>query len=106
MKQTDEYYMIIVCSRLESSLISTNILRTHIPGTYFSENALLPGLVKGDYAEDEIAKNFLSELMNEVESGNGQMPIPYLMARLHQLGLEAYIHNFTLHYPLGKPTVS
>lgn len=73
-------------------------------GTYFSENALLPGLVKGDYAEDEIAKNFLSELTNEVESGNGQMPIPYLMARLHQLGLEAYIHNFTLHYPLGKPT--
>ncbi|XP_026678671.1 glycosylphosphatidylinositol anchor attachment 1 protein-like [Diaphorina citri] len=31
------------------------------------------------------------------------MPIPYLMARFHQLGLEAYIHNFTLHYPLGKP---
>ncbi|KAI5750531.1 hypothetical protein M8J76_016464 [Diaphorina citri] len=72
-------------------------------GTYFSENALLPGLVKGDYSEDEIAKSFLSELTNEVESSNGQMPIPYLMARFHQLGLEAYIHNFTLHYPLGKP---
>uniref|UniRef100_A0A8D8VY61 Glycosylphosphatidylinositol anchor attachment 1 protein n=1 Tax=Cacopsylla melanoneura TaxID=428564 RepID=A0A8D8VY61_9HEMI len=73
-------------------------------GTHFSENALLPGLVKGDYSEDEIARGFLTELTNEMQNSSGQMPVPYLMARFHQLGLEGYIHNFTLHYPLGKPT--
>lgn len=34
------------------------------------------------------------------------MPFPWLEAKLRQLGLEVYVHNFTLNYPLGASPAS
>ena len=36
-------------------------------GTYFSENALLPGLVQGDFHGDSKARNYLASLNAEAE---------------------------------------
>lgn len=70
-------------------------------GTYFSENALLPGLVESEYDEDHSAKKFLSELKDEALRYPNSLPYSWLLAKFGQLGLETYTHNFTLNYPLG-----
>ncbi|CAG2066530.1 unnamed protein product, partial [Timema podura] len=75
-------------------------------GTYFSENALLPGLVKGDFDEDMTAKNYQSELLEESSRYPNSMPYPWLLAKFRQLSLDVYTHNFTLNYPLGYGTAS
>nr|CAD7399829.1 unnamed protein product [Timema cristinae] len=72
--------------------------------TYFSENALLPGLVKGDFDEDMTAKNYQSELLEESSRYPNSMPYPWLLAKFRQLSLDVYTHNFTLNYPLGYGT--
>ncbi|XP_063237453.1 glycosylphosphatidylinositol anchor attachment 1 protein [Bacillus rossius redtenbacheri] len=73
-------------------------------GTYFSENALLPGLVKGDFDEDVLAKQYHSELLEEAARYPDGVPYPWLLAKFRQLSLDTYTHNFTLHYPLGHGT--
>nr|CAD7409168.1 unnamed protein product [Timema poppensis] len=73
-------------------------------GTYFSENALLPGLVKGDFDEDMTAKNYQSELLEESSRYPDSVPYPWLLAKFRQLSLDVYTHNFTLNYPLGYGT--
>ncbi|KAG8224021.1 hypothetical protein J437_LFUL001098 [Ladona fulva] len=70
-------------------------------GTYFSENALLPGLVKEEFDESAIAKTYLSEINDEADRYPDAVPYPWLIAKLKQLNLDTYTHNFTLHYPLG-----
>ncbi|EFA06039.1 glycosylphosphatidylinositol anchor attachment 1 protein [Tribolium castaneum] len=72
-------------------------------GTYFSENALLPGLVKSEFREDAIAKTYHSELLDEMKKYEDSIPYPWLLAKMKQIGLDTYTHNFTLNYPLGKP---
>nr|CAD7447760.1 unnamed protein product [Timema bartmani] len=72
--------------------------------TYFSENALLPGLVKGDFDEDMTAKNYQSELLEESSRYPNSMPYSWLLAKFRQLSLDVYTHNFTLNYPLGYGT--
>ncbi|KAK7006502.1 Glycosylphosphatidylinositol anchor attachment 1 protein, partial [Halocaridina rubra] len=74
-------------------------------GTYFSENALLPGLVQGDFEGDSRALQYLDSLKMEVEKYTSGMPYPWLVGQLTQLGLETYTHNFTLNYPLGHGKV-
>ncbi|KAK7867039.1 hypothetical protein R5R35_005680 [Gryllus longicercus] len=69
--------------------------------TYFSENALLPGLVESEYDEDHSAKKFLVELKDEGSRYPDSMPYSWLLAKFGQMGLETYTHNFTLEYPLG-----
>lgn len=69
-------------------------------GTYFSENALLPGLVKGDYEERLVAREYLKELSDEAIRHPDSIPYSWLLAKFGQLNLEAYTHNFTVHYPL------
>jgi glycosylphosphatidylinositol transamidase len=71
--------------------------------TYFSENALLPGLVKSEFREDNIARIFHDELLDEMKKYDDGIPYPWLLAKLKQFGLDTYTHNFTLNYPLGKP---
>lgn len=68
--------------------------------TYFSENALLPGLVRVDFDLEKEAKSYLEDLKYEAEKNPN--PFPWIEARLRQLGLEVYRHNFTLHFPLGR----
>lgn len=70
-------------------------------GTYFSENALLPGLVKGEFDEDAVAKVYQSELLDEAARYPDGLPYSWLLAKFRQLNLDAYTHNFTLNSPLG-----
>ncbi|KAG7170509.1 Glycosylphosphatidylinositol anchor attachment 1 protein-like [Homarus americanus] len=74
-------------------------------GTYFSENALLPGLVQGDFHGDSQAVQYLESLTEEAEKHASGMPYPWLAAQFTQLGLDTFTHNFTLHYPMGKDKI-
>ncbi|XP_026318291.1 glycosylphosphatidylinositol anchor attachment 1 protein isoform X2 [Hyposmocoma kahamanoa] len=76
--------------------------------TYFSENALLPGLVtnefNGEYAAKQFYNEFILELQDKYEDSD-DMPIPWLVGKMSQLHLEVYTHNFTLKYPMGHGQV-
>ncbi|XP_066963017.1 glycosylphosphatidylinositol anchor attachment 1 protein isoform X3 [Macrobrachium rosenbergii] len=70
-------------------------------GTYFSENALLPGLVQGDFEGDSQVLQYLESLKLEAEKHTTGMPYAWLVGQFTQLGLDTFTHNFTLNYPLG-----
>ncbi|XP_014214858.1 glycosylphosphatidylinositol anchor attachment 1 protein isoform X1 [Copidosoma floridanum] len=67
--------------------------------TYYSENALLPGLVKKESNLRPAAKQFYHELSSERERFPDSMPYAWILAKFHQLHLEVFTHNFTLNYP-------
>ncbi|KAL0861754.1 hypothetical protein ABMA27_009230 [Loxostege sticticalis] len=76
--------------------------------TYFSENALLPGLVTNEFNAEQAAKQFYNELNQELDDkyyDTDDMPVPWLVAKMSQLHLEVYTHNFTLNYPMGQGQV-
>ncbi|KPJ00765.1 Glycosylphosphatidylinositol anchor attachment 1 protein [Papilio xuthus] len=76
--------------------------------TYFSENALLPGLVAKEFNAESSANRFYSELLQEMEGKyeeTGEMPVSWLVGKMSQLHLEVYTHNFTLNYPMGQGQV-
>ena len=74
--------------------------------TYFSENALLPGLVKGEFDEELAAERYREGLKDEADRYPSNVPFPWIESQLRQLGLEVYTHNFTLTYPLGAADVN
>ncbi|KAI8432934.1 hypothetical protein MSG28_013837 [Choristoneura fumiferana] len=77
--------------------------------TYFSENALLPGLVTTEFNGESAASKFYEELLDEIQTkymDSEEMPVPWLVAKMSQLNLEVYTHNFTLDYPMGQGQVS
>ncbi|XP_017776511.1 PREDICTED: glycosylphosphatidylinositol anchor attachment 1 protein [Nicrophorus vespilloides] len=69
--------------------------------TYFSENALLPGLVRSEFMDNTMAMNYFDELKHEMKKYDDSIPYPWLLAKFRQLGLDTYTHNFSLNYPLG-----
>ncbi|CAG9570621.1 unnamed protein product [Danaus chrysippus] len=76
--------------------------------TYFSENALLPGLVTNEFDAEYSANKFYKEFLQELEDkyeDSDEMPVPWLVGKMSQLDLEVYTHNFTLNYPLGHGQV-
>jgi len=70
--------------------------------TYFSENALLPGLVTSSYNEDRAAIRYHSDLVEENKKYPGHAPFPWLVAQFKQLGLEVHQQQFSLNYPLAN----
>eukprot|EP00092_Neocalanus_flemingeri_P071307 GFUD01087632.1.p1 GENE.GFUD01087632.1~~GFUD01087632.1.p1 ORF type:complete len:650 (-),score=226.04 GFUD01087632.1:40-1989(-) len=70
--------------------------------TYFSENALLPGLVTSSYNEDRAAMRYHTDLVEENKKYPGHAPFPWLVAQFKQLGLEVYQQQFSLTYPLAN----
>ncbi|XP_025419796.1 glycosylphosphatidylinositol anchor attachment 1 protein [Sipha flava] len=74
--------------------------------TYFSENALLPGLVKGQLNDNTGSsfKDHYRELKAEAQYFETETPHSYLISKFKNLRLETYSHNFTLNYPLKKNT--
>lgn len=73
--------------------------------TYFSENALLPGLVQSEFLDEQSANTYYIELMDEMLKYEDSIPYSWLLAKFRQIGLDTYTHNFTLNYPLGQPKV-
>ncbi|XP_032792055.1 LOW QUALITY PROTEIN: glycosylphosphatidylinositol anchor attachment 1 protein [Daphnia magna] len=71
-------------------------------GTYFSENALLPGLVHSNFKEDFLARQYLAALKAEAERYPNGMPHAFIAAQFKQLGLDTYTHNFSVKYPLDQ----
>ncbi|KAF7285673.1 hypothetical protein GWI33_010251 [Rhynchophorus ferrugineus] len=69
--------------------------------TYFSENALLPGLVKSMFQEDRTALRYYEELVDETKKYDDSIPYSWLVAKFSQIGLDVYTHNFTLNSPLN-----
>ena len=82
----------------------------NIDKTYFSDNALLPGLVNREFT---IVPSYISNLEKSLEKelnsqtvGSGKMPVSWLMSTLASTGVETYAQNFTFHYPFGSKPVS
>lgn len=70
--------------------------------TYFSENALLPGLVTKESNLDQTSKQFYYELLHEMKRYPDSMPYAWLSAKFNQLHLDTFIHNFSLTYPFKQ----
>ncbi|XP_017795411.1 PREDICTED: glycosylphosphatidylinositol anchor attachment 1 protein [Habropoda laboriosa] len=69
---------------------------------YFSENALLPGLVTKESNLEQIAKQYYVHLLHEMKRYPDNMPYTWLLATLNQLHLDVFTHNFTLIYPFQE----
>lgn len=48
-----------------------------------------------------LARNLLQELEHERTTHKAAIPYPWLQAKMRQIGLETYAHNFTLNFPFG-----
>ncbi len=74
--------------------------------TYFSDNALLPGLVSREFTLSDVANDSLQSL-NKVSENyiENQIPYEWIISQFRQIGLEVYTHNFTLNYPFGSKPV-
>eukprot|EP00088_Acartia_fossae_P023362 TRINITY_DN2439_c0_g1_i6.p1 TRINITY_DN2439_c0_g1~~TRINITY_DN2439_c0_g1_i6.p1 ORF type:complete len:660 (-),score=121.18 TRINITY_DN2439_c0_g1_i6:861-2840(-) len=72
--------------------------------TYFSENALLPGLVTSEFDQHKSTKRYYEDLKEENSRYPGQAPFPWLEAQFKQLGLDVYRQEFELQYPLANNT--
>lgn len=61
------------------------------------------GLVLSEIKMDSVnlARNLLQELEHERTTHKTGMPYPWLHAKMKQIGLETYMHNFTLNFPFG-----
>ncbi|XP_046631275.1 glycosylphosphatidylinositol anchor attachment 1 protein-like [Daphnia pulicaria] len=74
-------------------------------GTYFSENALLPGLVHSNFKEDFLARQYVAAIKAEAERYPNGMPHAFIAAQFKQLGLDTFTHNFSVKYPLDENEV-
>ena len=70
--------------------------------TYFSENALLPGLVDRKFNFGSHMKRLLDSFKDEVKSHPSLLPSAWIQGHFRQIGLDVYENNFTLLYPLGS----
>ncbi|KAK7114135.1 glycosylphosphatidylinositol anchor attachment 1 protein-like isoform X2 [Littorina saxatilis] len=69
-------------------------------GTYFSENALLPGLVESDLPHGFPSLNTYTDLLKaEISKDKKRAPKEWIFKQLQSLGLDTYRHNFTIKYP-------
>ncbi|ESO06706.1 hypothetical protein HELRODRAFT_64118 [Helobdella robusta] len=70
--------------------------------TYFSENALLPGLVDSEFYHDFGADSYYNELTDIMKERHMyQIPSNWLLKKFRKLGLDTYTQNYTFKYPFG-----
>ncbi|XP_038046352.1 glycosylphosphatidylinositol anchor attachment 1 protein-like [Patiria miniata] len=74
-------------------------------GTYFSENALLPGLVDREYADSSYNVEQLAEEYKKVIDGGEGLPVAYMETKFTQLGLDTYTQNFSVKHPFLETEV-
>merc|ERR550517_881752 len=106
VKVISDHHRVLACISYLAGLVFLLVLAHPLYNerTYFSENALLPGLVTGTFNQDRAAVTFLQDLVEENKKYPGHAPFPWLEAQLRQLGLEVYQQEFSLSYPLGNTT--
>lgn len=69
-------------------------------GTYFSENALLPGLVESNLPQGFSSLfNYVNALKEEMKKDKQQVPKDWIFRQFQDLGLDTYRQNFTINYP-------
>ena len=75
---------------------------------YIIRCCTISGLVYSEIKMESVnmAKNLLNELENERTTHKSSLPYPWVQAKMKQIGLETYTHNFTLNYPFGGGKVS
>ncbi|XP_076247523.1 glycosylphosphatidylinositol anchor attachment 1 [Calliopsis andreniformis] len=74
--------------------------------TYFSENALLPGLATKESNLEQTSKQYYLELIHEMKRYRDTMPYAWLAAKLNQLHLDVFVHNFSLKNPFQEQQFS
>jgi len=73
--------------------------------TYFSENALLPGLVEPEFHHGHQTADYYRLLKDEVKKRKSsddlrnRIPASWIMKKFVEIGLDTYIQNFTFRYP-------
>ena len=75
-------------------------LHTYNPSK-ISRVCIFIGLVRLEFDIEHIAKQYLEDLRDEAKKTPSSPPFPWIEARLRQMGLEVYRHNFSLKFPLG-----
>ncbi|XP_022080896.1 glycosylphosphatidylinositol anchor attachment 1 protein-like isoform X1 [Acanthaster planci] len=74
-------------------------------GTYFSENALLPGLVDREYGDNSYnVEQLAEEYKRAVESIEG-LPVRYMETKFTELGLDTFTQNFSIRHPFLQTEV-
>lgn len=68
--------------------------------TYFSENALLPGLVTNEFYAEINMNALASELKEEFNKEKRKVPREWIYNHLREIGLDTYIQNYSIKYPL------
>ncbi|XP_067052585.1 glycosylphosphatidylinositol anchor attachment 1 protein-like isoform X1 [Acropora muricata] len=68
--------------------------------TYFSENALLPGLVEGEFKNHRFASDFFGKLSTVPEGELSVTASQVIIDKMESIGLHTYHQNFTVHVPL------
>ncbi|CAH1269314.1 GPAA1 [Branchiostoma lanceolatum] len=69
--------------------------------TYFSENALLPGLVEGKFRTENVATR-ISQAMKDIKdvSKDGPMPVAWIVNQFRGLGLDTYTQEYIQTIPV------
>lgn len=73
--------------------------------TYFSENALLPGLVDRKFNSGSSVKRLLDSLVEEAKNHRSVLPSAWIQGHFRQMGLDVYENNFTLRYPFESKSI-
>ncbi|XP_024081620.1 glycosylphosphatidylinositol anchor attachment 1 protein isoform X2 [Cimex lectularius] len=71
-------------------------------GTYLSENALLPGLVALDSDVSRDVVHYVELLEAVLDREPDTLPTSWIRGTFTQMGIESYVHNFTLKHPLNR----
>lgn len=73
--------------------------------TYFSENALLPGLVEPEFRYGQQTADYYQALKEEVRTRKSsdelqnRVPASWIMNKFAEIGLDSYSQNYTFRYP-------
>jgi len=73
--------------------------------TYFSENALLPGLVEPEFRYGQQTADYYQLLKDEVKKRKSsdelrnRIPVSWIIDKFVEIGLDSYSQNYTFRYP-------
>jgi len=70
--------------------------------TYFSENALLPGLVEPEFRYGQLTTDYFRQLKEQLKQRSDEqrhrMPASWIVSMFADIGLDGYSQNFTFRY--------